>query len=121
MYVIYIFKNMHFVHTFRTELNFLQLHDSSYCEILSVFVIVTTATVEKLNLNECHTSLSKIGSSAGSNSSPMFSSKHGFPNLIEFSKLLRKSRSVSLMTSTPASFSWKTITQLTHFQAMFHF
>ena len=99
--------------TFTDGANFFpQLQNSSYGKILSVFVIVITVTVEKLDLNKCHTSLSKIGSSAGSNSSPMFSSKHGFPNLIEFSKLLRKSRSVSLMTSTPASFSWKTDRQL---------
>lgn len=40
------------MHTFRDGANFfLQLQDSSCREILLVFVIVTTVTVEKLNLN----------------------------------------------------------------------
>ena len=55
-----------------------------------------------------HTCFNKIGSNAGSSSSPTFSNKHGFPNLTAFSRLRKKSLSVSLITSTPLSFSCKT-------------
>ena len=47
-----------------------------------------------------------MGSNAGSSSSATFSSKQGFPKRTAFSKLRRKSLSVSLTTSKPLSFSW---------------
>ena len=49
--------------------------------------------------------LSKIGSKAGSKSTPIFSSRHGLPNLTAFSNDLRKSLSDNLMTSNPLSLS----------------
>lgn len=52
------------------------------------------------------TCFKRMGSRAGSSSSWTFSNKHGFPNLTEFSRLRRKSRSVNLIISKPASFSW---------------
>ena len=51
------------------------------------------------------TCCSNIGSKAGSSSSATFSSKHGLPNLTQFSRLLRKSLSVNFNTSTLWSFS----------------
>ena len=55
------------------------------------------------------TCFSNMGSSAGSNSSATFSSKQGFPKRTAFSRLRRKSLSVSLITSKPFSFSCKEI------------
>eukprot|EP01136_Pigoraptor_vietnamica_P022273 Opistho-1_new@73225 len=59
-------------------------------------------TVLPACLNVCR---SRMGSSAGSSSSPTFSSRHGLPKRTAFSRLRRKSRSVSLTTSRPWSFS----------------
>ena len=55
----------------------------------------------------CHvlTCRSRIGSRAGSNPSPTFSSRQGLPNLTAFSKLLKKSLLVSLRTSRLLFFS----------------
>ena len=50
---------------------------------------------------------SRIGSNAGSSSSPTFSSRQGFPKRTAFSRLRRKSLSDSLITSTPLSRSCK--------------
>lgn len=53
------------------------------------------------------TCLSRMGSRAGSSSSPTFSSRQGFPKRTAFSSERRKSRSDSLMVSMLLSFSWK--------------
>ena len=47
----------------------------------------------------------RMGSRAGSSSSATFSRRHGLPNLTAFSRLRRKSLSVSLTTSSALSFS----------------
>lgn len=45
----------------------------------------------------------------------MFSNRHGLPNLTAFSRLLRKSLSESLITSRPASRSYRNKVQIEHF------
>lgn len=45
----------------------------------------------------------------------MFSNRHGLPNLTAFSRLLRKSLSESLITSRPASRSYRSKVQIEHF------
>lgn len=45
----------------------------------------------------------------------MFSNRHGLPNLTAFSRLLRKSLSESLITSRPASRSYRSRVQIEHF------
>ena len=59
-----------------------------------------------LHRGRAPTCFSKMGSKAGSSSSPTFSNRHGLPNRTAFSKLRKKSRSLSLITSRPASFSY---------------
>lgn len=44
----------------------------------------------------------------------MFSNRHGLPNLTAFSRLLRKSLSESLITSRPASLSYRSKVQIEH-------
>lgn len=51
------------------------------------------------------TCFSRTGSRAGSSSSPTFSSRKGFPKVMAFSRLERKSRSLSLATSSLFTFS----------------
>lgn len=51
------------------------------------------------------TSFSRTGSRTGSSSSPTFSSRKGFPKLMVFSRVERKSRSLSLATSRLFSLS----------------
>lgn len=46
------------------------------------------------------------GPGRGSSSSPTFSRRQGLPKRMAFSMLRRKSRSLSLNTSSPLSFSW---------------
>lgn len=52
-----------------------------------------------------------MGSRAGSNSVPIFSNRHGLPNLTAFSKLRRKSLSDNLITSRALSFSCEEVNE----------